>query len=148
MVKLPPDRIPKLLTELNGSRWFRIESFDATAAVELGSRTAKAIAARDKWEGLQADHTKIKFDRQIMTIAMVNGATEIVSNDANLVALGRRWSFPVRGIHELPLPSALVIPPLLAPLEGPDGKLASLPSTEAPKAVAATGQTGRQEPEE
>lgn len=75
-VKLDLPRIDEILKRLKSSPWFRIESFDAAAAVELGVRTAKAIAAGDKREGRQADHTKVKFDRQIVSIAIVNGATK------------------------------------------------------------------------
>ena len=128
LAKVLPERIPKLLTELGGSRWFRIESFDTPAAVELGARTAKAIASGDKREGSKADHTKVKFDRQILVIAMVSGANELISNDPHLVSLGERWDFPVRGVHDLPLPPSLIIPPILVPLEESDGKIASLPN--------------------
>ena len=96
--------------------------------MELGARTAKAIASGDKREGSKADHTKVKFDRQILVIAMVSGANELISNDPHLVSLGERWDFPVRGVHDLPLPPSLIIPPILVPLEESDGKIASLPN--------------------
>ena len=85
--------------------------------MELGLRTAQAIAAGDKREGLQADWTKVKFDRQIVSIAIVVGASEIISDDADIAAIGERWGVPVRSIADLPLPEELIPPPLLAKLE-------------------------------
>lgn len=75
------------------------------------------MAAGDKREGLQADWTKIKFDRQIVAIALVVNATEIISDDGDIAAVGERWNIPVTSIEELPLPSELIPPPLLAGLE-------------------------------
>src|SRR5258706_15541356 len=46
-VKLDPVKIDEFLKRIKSSPWFRVESFDAAAAVELGLRTAKAIAAGD-----------------------------------------------------------------------------------------------------
>ena len=80
--------------------------------MELGIRTAKAIADGDKREGIQADYTKIKFDRQIVSIAIVNNASEIVSDDKHLWAICDRWGFPIRSLESLPVPAALVPPPL------------------------------------
>ena len=115
-VGVAPDKIQNILVELNASRWFRIEGFDLAAGIELADRTAKAKAKGDKRDGIRADWTKIKFDRQIMAIAIVNGASDIISNDPDLIALGKRWNFPVLGIEDLPLPAELIPPPLLAQL--------------------------------
>ena len=105
------------LKKLRATPWFRIGSFDAAAAVELGLRTTKAMAAGDKREGLQADWTKVKFDRQIVAIALVNNAAEIISDDAAVASIGERWGVKVTSIEDLPLPPELIPPPLLAPLE-------------------------------
>jgi hypothetical protein len=85
--------------------------------VELGIRTSQALASGDKWEGIQADHTKIKFDRQIVSIALVNGATEIISDDRDVWAICDRWKVPISSVEMLPLPPSLIPPPLLAHLE-------------------------------
>src|SRR5579885_2022253 len=63
IVKIPT-KADELLKRIKSAPWFKVEGFDAAAAVELGIRTAQAIAAGDKREGMQADWTKIKFDRQ------------------------------------------------------------------------------------
>lgn len=127
LIKVPPGRIPDLLAELNGSVWYRVESFDLAAAIELADRTAKAIARGDKRDGVQADWTKIKFDRQIMAIAIVNGASELISQDPHLIALGKRWDFRVIGLEDLPLPLSCVAPPLLAHLDEEEPPVDRLP---------------------
>lgn len=118
LVKISPEQITELLTELNGSVWFRLEAFDAAAAVELGRRTAVAIAQGDKREGLNdAPWTKVKFDRQIVAVAIVAQATEIISDDPHVKAIGDRWGIKVTSVEELPVPSEFIPPPLLAGLE-------------------------------
>lgn len=57
LVRTPPDKVSNLIDQLNSSIWFRVESFDAAAAIELGTRTAKAIAQGDKREGLSAGNS-------------------------------------------------------------------------------------------
>jgi hypothetical protein len=75
------------------------------------------MAAGDKREGLRADWTRIKFDRQIVSIALVTGATEIISDDGDVAAIGERWGIRVRSVEDQPIPAELVPPPLLAPLD-------------------------------
>lgn len=116
MIVKIPDKADELLKKIKSSPWFKVEGFDAAAAVELGLRTARAMAAGDKREGLQQDWTKIKFDRQIVSIALVAGADEIISDDADVAAIGERWGVQVRSIEDLPVPPELIPPPLLAHL--------------------------------
>jgi hypothetical protein len=144
MVKLDPLKIDELLKRLKASQWFRVEGFDAAAAVELAMRTAKAKAAGDKREGLLADHTKIKFDRQIVCIALVTGATEIISDDGDVWAICERWGFPIRSVDQLPLPPHLIPPPLLAPLEDEDDE-PQPPATAEDKAMGAMASEGQSE---
>lgn len=107
------DGINDLLKEIRTSRWFQVVSFDSAAAVELAIRTTRALAAGDKREGLKADWTKIKFDRQIVAIAIVAGATEILSDDQDVHSIGERWGIKVIRAGDLPLPKALQKPSLL-----------------------------------
>jgi hypothetical protein len=117
MVKINPEQINGLLVQLNGSVWFRIESFDAAAAVEVGIRTSMAIAAGDKREGLtDAPWTKVKFDRQIVAIAMMAQASELISDDPHVKTIGERWGLKVTSIEDLPIPSEFVPPPLFEAL--------------------------------
>jgi hypothetical protein len=116
IVKIP-HKADELVKRIRSSPWFKVEGFDAAAAIELGLRTAKAMASGDKREGMQADWTKVKFDRQIVSIAIVANAAEIISDDGDIAAVGERWNIPVRSIEDLPIPKELLPPPLLASLE-------------------------------
>ena len=117
LVKVPPEKVTLLLDQLNTSIWFKIEAFDSAAAIELGLRTAKARAAGDKREGLPADTpwAKVKFDRQIVAIAITNGATEIISDDPDIKAIGERWGMKVISVEDLAIPAHLIPPPLPEP---------------------------------
>jgi hypothetical protein len=117
IVRLSPAQTTSLLATLNASSWFTVEAFDSIAAVELGVRTAKAIAEGDKKEGSEASWTKVKFDRQIVSIAMVNHATEILSDDADIAAICERWGFKIVSVADLLLPPELIPPPLLQGLD-------------------------------
>lgn len=120
IVKIP-SKAHELIEYIRSSPWFRVESFDAAAALELGLRTEKAISDGDKREGINdATWTKIKFDRQIISIAMVNNASKIISDDGDIAAIGERCNFPVKSIGDLPIPEHLIPPPLLAKLEEED----------------------------
>lgn len=149
IVKLEPSKIDEFLKLLKASPWFRIEAFDAAAAVELGIRTANAIASGDKREGLKADHTKVKFDRQIVSIALVNGATQLISDDGDVFAICERWHLSVASVQDLPLPPDLVPPPLLAGLEEDDPETTNPPSSPLPGGApgAGQGQVGAETPE-
>jgi hypothetical protein len=81
-----PKRIDELLKILKGSRWFDVVAFDM-AAVELALRTAAAIESGDKREGLSVTGAKSNFGRQIISLAIVANATQIISDDAEVAAL-------------------------------------------------------------
>jgi hypothetical protein len=123
LVKVPPEKVTPLLDQLNTSIWFKVEAFDSAAAIELGLRTAKARTAGDKREGLPADTpwAKVKFDRQIVAIAIANGASEIISDDPDIKAIGERWGIKVISVEDLEIPAHLIPPPLLAPLHEEEG---------------------------
>ena len=106
-------RVNELLAILKTSPWFRIESFDAAAAVELAIRTARAIADGDKREGSKGDWAKVKFDRKIVAIALACGANTVFSDDGDMKAIGARWGISVLSIEDLPIPDGCNPPPLL-----------------------------------
>jgi len=119
LVRTPPDKVSSLIDQFNSSIWFRVESFDVAAAIELGTRTAKAIAQGDKREGLPAETpwAKVKFDRQIVAIAIVTGASEIISDDGDVKAIAERWGVKVLSLEDLEVPPECIPPPLLAELD-------------------------------
>jgi hypothetical protein len=80
LVPLAPN-LDQHLLQLNESPHFRIKPFGVRAATEFAVRTKTAIRAGDKKAGLAGDWKKIKFDRQILAIACVEGAVAICSAD-------------------------------------------------------------------
>jgi predicted nucleic acid-binding protein len=96
---------PKYLNEINRKGIFRVEAFDTRAAVELAAieLTIKRTKA-DKRDGAQGTWAKVKFDRQIVTIAKVNRATKIYSDDEGVEKFAKRCGIPVVKTWEMPLP--------------------------------------------
>jgi predicted nucleic acid-binding protein len=62
---------------------FRIAPFGQRAAVEAAARHREALRLGDKKEGSES-WSKLKFDRQIVAIAKVEGAETIYSNDGDI----------------------------------------------------------------
>lgn len=96
------DAGPVYLEILNGSRCFRIEPFDQRAAVELAAMTREAMAAGDLRAGTDATRAKLKFDRQIVAIALTRGETTVYSDDGDIARLGRPLGLEVIPSHALP----------------------------------------------
>lgn len=89
---------------LNGHARFRIAAFDQRAAVEAAAAHRDARQRGDKREGTGATWAKVKFDRQIVAIAKVEGAATIYSDDTDIRKLGESSDLTVIGLAELPLP--------------------------------------------
>lgn len=91
---------PEWLTTLTGVRCCKIAAFDTLAAIEC------ADLARERMiHGSDSDVTKrkAKFDEQIVAIALVERADEILTDDDHIRKLvGAKLT--VRGIADLPLP--------------------------------------------
>lgn len=83
---------------------FQIQPFDTLAAVELATMTRTAKAKGNKKGASDAPWTKVKFDRQIVAIAKVLGATKIYSDDGDVETFGKEANIEVVGIESLPLP--------------------------------------------
>lgn len=84
---------PKWLQFFNSASVFRLASFDQRAAIEA------ALAIRDSLDrgGLKIDasegsvsRAKVKFDRQIMAIAKVEGADTIYSDDSDVIGYAKK----------------------------------------------------------
>jgi len=97
----------KWLQYFNGTAVFRIAPFDQRAAIEA------ALSIRDSLDrgGLRIDATdsgvsrgKVKFDRQIVAIARVEGADAIYSDDDHIAAIGKAAGLRVFRTRELDLP--------------------------------------------
>lgn len=94
-----------IIETLNKQAIFAIEPFDQRAAIEL------AVMLRGELKGGKETlkhgpetWAKLKFDRQIVSIAKVIGATTIYSDDGDVAAVAGRARIPVVTVSELPLP--------------------------------------------
>lgn len=95
----------KIVEEINRLAVFRIESFDARAAIEVAAMTRAALNRTGKKRGtMTSPWAKIKYDRQIVAIAKVIRATTIYSDDADVRSIATDEGIPVIGLSELPLP--------------------------------------------
>lgn len=117
---------PRYLTQLDRRSLFRIEAFDIKAAIELAaievsirSSKGKRAVKRDEAQGTWA---KIKFDRQIVTIAKVNGATTIYSDDEDVEKFAKRCDITVVKTWELSLPD-MGQPSLISEIERLENQL-------------------------
>jgi hypothetical protein len=98
--------VQDVLTTLRGSAFIRIGDFDERAAVELAMRLRTAIKAGDQREGLRITKTAMKFDRQIVAIALVNGASTLYSDDDGVRTFAQSCGLPVRRVSDLPVPAS------------------------------------------
>jgi len=83
---------------------FSIEPFDTRAAIEMAAMSREALAKGKKRGVSDATWAKVKYDRQIVAIAKVHGATTIYSHDGDIATLGRRAKINVISLAGLPLP--------------------------------------------
>ena len=85
----------------------RVEPFDERAAIELADLE---ITARDRGDkrgsAAGAEWQKVKFDRQIVAIARVHGASVIYSDDSHIAAHGKDCGVQVLALADLDLPPA------------------------------------------
>lgn len=104
ILSLSGDRAPEVLAELTSTYGFEIAAFDTMAAVEAAIATAKARQSGDKKGGADIPWHQVKFDRQIVAIAKVRGATILYSNDEHVRRLAEQEDMKVVRAWELPDP--------------------------------------------
>ncbi len=97
------DAAPQYLDIINRSARFKIVPFGARAAVEAAAAHREAVRAGDKKEGAES-WPKVKFDRQIVAIAKVEGAERIYSNDDDIVRFAARDRLEVVTLEALSEP--------------------------------------------
>jgi hypothetical protein len=112
------DAVPKYLDIINRSARFKVAPFGTRAAVEAAAAHRDALRAGDKKEGSASSWAKVKFDRQIVAIAKVEGAEVIYSNDEDIGRFSARDNLVVLKIDQLPFPPekpqgelSLAVPP-------------------------------------
>ena len=96
---------PGYLLKIRETSALPIEPFDERAAIELADRE---IAARSKGNkrgsAVGSEWQKVKFDRQIVAIALVHGASAIYSDDPDIRAHGADCGVTVVTLADLPVP--------------------------------------------
>lgn len=95
------DAASNWLSVLSNTKCCRIADFDQLAAVECAVMAKRRIDAGPRREGYTK--RKAKFDEQIVAIALVEQADEILSDDDDIRTLVGD-SMIVRGIADLPVP--------------------------------------------
>lgn len=92
------------VNRIDKSGFYRIEPFDTRAAIEVALMVRAALDKGDKTGGGEGVWAKIKYDRQIIAISKVIGASTIFSDDKNLRHFGQASGLKVIGLGECPLP--------------------------------------------
>ncbi|MEQ1696009.1 MAG: PIN domain-containing protein [Hyphomicrobiaceae bacterium] len=113
------DAGPKYLEIIARSKFFRVAEFGERAAVEAAALTRDALARGGKRGATPAaDWGKVKFDRQIVAIARVVGATVIYTTDDQLASHAKAAGLDAVNRDGLPEPTvAPQIEMNLAPVE-------------------------------
>jgi predicted nucleic acid-binding protein len=81
---------PKYIEEIEDKAFFKVSDFDKRAAIEVSLQIREAMGSGNKKAGSVSTWAKVKFDRQIVAIAKVEGVTTIYSDDKDLTNRGFR----------------------------------------------------------
>lgn len=117
LVRSDPAERAAMVAKFQRSAAFRVEAFDERAAIELADMEMKAIAGGGKRDDVQGTWTKVKFDRQIIAIALVVGADCIYTDDGPLSKHAFKHGLRTIGIGSLPIP--MVAAQMNLPYEAP-----------------------------
>lgn len=105
LVRAGPAASQEIVETLNRLAVFRVEPFDARAAIEVAAMTRDAIDNTGKKRGkATGPWAKIKYDRQIVAIAKIAQATTIYSDDSDIRSIANAEDITVVGLADLPLP--------------------------------------------
>jgi hypothetical protein len=94
---------PGYVTEFRNSARFKMCAFDQKAAIEHAIYTRKALEEGDKNGGVPEPWAKVKFDRQIVALAVAEGVRIIYSDDKGLKAHAEQQGLTVITTAELKL---------------------------------------------
>jgi hypothetical protein len=82
-----------------------VEGFDERAAVELAARLREARQRGSSREGMPITKYAMKFDRQIVAIALVSGASILYSDDMGVAKFAAGCGLAVKGVLDLAVPA-------------------------------------------
>lgn len=104
LVRVGANKSEEIVDLINRHFTLRLEPFDARAAIEVAAMTRAALEEKRSKSDDQSTWAKVKYDRQIVAIAKVVGATAIYSDDAGVRAIASRLGIQVIGLADLPVP--------------------------------------------
>ncbi len=93
----------EILQALTSGYAFKVQAFDAMAAIEVAFLTDADLQSGKKLSK-EETHAKLKYDRQIVAIAKVAGAKTLYTDDNNLAKKAKSNGLEVVRIWQLPLP--------------------------------------------
>src|ERR1700693_3445801 len=97
------DKAIELTEQIENKTYFRIKPFGKREAIEVAIRTHNAIKVGDKREGIEEPWQKVKYDRQIVATAAVEGVTAIYSTDKGVHEHAKLWGIPAMHLADVPL---------------------------------------------
>lgn len=96
---------PDYIAMINRQGCFRIVGFDQRAAIEAAARIYEARQRGQRRGGNpDASRAKVKFDRQIVAIAKVEGASAVYSDDGDVIVYAREAGLDAFRLCDLPDP--------------------------------------------
>jgi hypothetical protein len=104
LVRAGAEASQQIVEHLQRYSVFSIEAFDTRASIEVAAMSREASVGGNKRGKSDATWAKVKYDRQIVAIAKVHGATTIYSDDGDIGTLGKRAKINVVGLAALDLP--------------------------------------------
>jgi hypothetical protein len=126
---------PAYLVKIRENSSLRIEPFDERAAIELADLEIAARTSGDKrGSAAGAEWQKVKFDRQIVAITRVHGASVIYSDDPHIAAHGKDCGVRVLALGDLDLPPSqqMTIEEVLAEEQGTKNEIVESKPTDVP----------------
>lgn len=98
------DASSEYLTKISSASAFKIVPFDTRAAVEVAVMTRGSLNQRERLHRPNQTIAKLKYDRQIVAIAKVEGASVIYSDDDDIRKIAHAGGISVVRTSDLPLP--------------------------------------------
>jgi predicted nucleic acid-binding protein len=95
---------PQYLEKIQASKTLLLKPFDERSAIELAAMELSARGRGGKRAGSESPYQKVKFDRQIVAIAVVNKAHTIYSDDQDLGKFASSVGLKVVCTWNLPVP--------------------------------------------
>ena len=103
LIAVPEGRPGECLSRLHQSRHFQIADFDTNAVRKLVDVTRKVHHNKEWKSASPRTKAQLKFDRQIVAVALARNQNTIYSDDNGLKDLAQRFEIKVIPTHALPV---------------------------------------------